>query len=277
MKLSLGFSPCPNDTFIFDALVHHKVDTEGLQFEVAMEDVEALNLKAFQAKLDITKLSYHAFGHLCRDYVLLNSGSALGDNCGPLLIAKKPMSKSQIEATSIAIPGKHTTANLLLSLAYPAARQKREMLFSDIEQAVLDGRAGAGLIIHENRFTYAEKGLVKLIDLGEFWESTTHKPIPLGGIAIKRSLPPSLQQTVDRVLRRSVEYALKHPKASADFVRQYAQEMDEAVIGQHIRLYVNSFTVDLGEAGRNAVRLLFEKAVEQGVLAEVEEPLFVEA
>ena len=169
MKLSLGFSPCPNDTFIFNALVHQKVDTEGIEFDLYLEDVEALNRRAFAGELDITKLSYHAYAYLTETYVLLNSGSALGQNCGPLLISKKQLSKEAIENGSIAIPGKYTTANFLLSLAYPDANHKEEMLFSDIEDALLNGQVQSGLIIHENRFTYEAKGLIKLMDLGEFW------------------------------------------------------------------------------------------------------------
>ena len=180
MTLSLGFSPCPNDTFIFDALLHGRVDTEGIDFEPFIEDVEALNRRAFAGDIDITKLSYHAFAHLTHRYALLHAGSALGNNCGPLLVARAPMTEQQINAASIAIPGKMTTAHLLFSLAYPKALDKRETLFSDIEDAVLDGRVDAGLIIHENRFTYEQKGLTKIVDLGEYWETTTGSPIPLG-------------------------------------------------------------------------------------------------
>ena len=275
MKLSLGFSPCPNDTFLFDAMIHHKIDTEGLEWEVALEDVEALNQKAFRNALHITKLSYHAFVRLTKGYILLNSGSALGNNCGPLLIAKKHLSKEAIKSSTIAIPGQWTTANFLLSLAYPNVKQKEEMLFSTIEQAVLDGKVGAGLIIHENRFTYAEKGLVKLIDLGEYWENQSGLPIPLGGIVIQRSLPVELQQKVDRVLRRSVSYAMEYPKSSGPFVQQHAQEMEESVMHQHIQLYVNDYTIDLGIEGRKAVRHLFDMAKERKIISEVQEPLFV--
>jgi len=275
MKLSLGFSPCPNDTFIFDAMIHQKIDTEGLDFEVIMEDVEQLNLMAFSKKLDITKLSYHAFAYALEDYALLNSGSALGNNCGPLLIAKKPLSDEVIKKAKIAIPGKFTTANFLLSLAFPENHNKVEMLFSKIEDAVLSEKVDAGLIIHENRFTYTAKGLVKLIDLGEFWESSTRLPIPLGGIVVKRSLPISVQQKVDRVLKRSVEFALNNPKQTLDFVSQYAQEMDEKVMFQHIELYVNNYTVDLGNTGKKAVQQLFETANEKGILKAKSKNLFI--
>lgn len=266
MKLSLGFSPCPNDTFIFDAMVHGKIDTEGLEFELFMEDVEELNQRAFRSELDITKLSYHAFAHLLPNYVLLDAGSALGNNCGPLLIAKSHIPNKKIASSSIAIPGKYTTANFLLSLAFPTAQHKKEMLFSDIENAVLNQKVEAGLIIHENRFTYQDKGLVKLIDLGEFWETKTQMPIPLGGIVIRRNLPKELQLKVNRIMQRSVTYALENPDQTRDYVRQYAQEMDEKVMFQHIGLYVNEYTRNLGEKGRAAVELLFKMATENGII-----------
>lgn len=266
MKLTLGFSPCPNDTFIFDALVHKKVDTEGLEFDILLADVEELNQGAFAERLDITKLSYHAYAYVAGQYMLLDSGSALGNGCGPLLIAREPVPAADIPGLRIAIPGKYTTANFLLSLAFPDARDKTSFLFSDIEDAVLDQRADAGLIIHENRFTYASKGLVKLIDLGAYWEETTGMPIPLGGIAIRRALPADIRHTVGRVLRRSVEFALDNPRQTLDYVRCHAQEMDEAVMFQHIHLYVNEYTRALGTQGRAAVQLLFERAREKGLI-----------
>ncbi len=275
MKLSLGFSPCPNDTFIFDAMIHGKVDTEGLEFEVVMEDVEALNQRAFAQNLDITKLSYHAFAHLIKHYSLLDAGSALGNNCGPLLIAKRPFSNDEIIQSKIAIPGKFTTANFLLGIAFPEATNKVEMLFSSIEDAVVNGDVAAGLIIHENRFTYQQKGLVKLMDLGEFWETTTGMPIPLGGIVIKRSLPQEVKEKVNRVMQRSVQFAFEHPKASLDFVRANAQEMEEAVMYQHIGLYVNDYTANLGEKGRAAVQHLFEMAKEKQLIPALENAIFL--
>jgi len=258
MKLTLGFSPCPNDTFIFDALVHHKIDTEGLEFEVIFADVEQLNKWACQGKLDITKLSYNAFTHCVNDYALLDSGSALGNNCGPLLI-KKPNTILTKES-KIAIPGKYTTANMLLNIAFPNHQNKVEILFSEIENKVLEGRVDAGLIIHENRFTYQEKGLEKVKDLGEFWEEETGLPIPLGGIVVKRELPLATQQKIERVLRKSVEFAFENPNSSADYVKFHAQEMGKEVVDAHIALYVNYYSISLGEQGRKAVELLFEKS-----------------
>lgn len=274
-KLSLGFSPCPNDTFIFFAMLHHRIDTEGLHFEVVMEDVEALNRHAFAGDIDVTKLSYHAFAHLTHRYALLDAGSALGNNCGPLLVARQPMTPDEINAARIAIPGNMTTANFLLGLAYPEATNKFECLFSDIEDAVLDGRADAGLIIHENRFTYQEKGLVKLRDLGEYWESTTGLPIPLGGIVVRRDLPHDVQEKMNRVMRRSVAYAFAHPEETADYVRAHAQAMEPAVMKAHIDLYVTAFTEDLGPQGRHAVRRMFQMASEKGIMPDYNENFFI--
>ncbi len=273
--LSLGFSPCPNDTFIFDAMVHQKIDTEGLNFEITLGDVEELNDKAFNQELDITKLSYHAMAFCLDNYQLLHSGSALGSGVGPLLISREQLSIEQVNAAKIAIPGKYTTANFLLSMAYPNAQSKEEVLFSEIEKMVLDGRADAGLIIHENRFTYAEKGLNKIIDLGDFWEKESGGLIPLGGIVIRRNFDKELQQKVDRVLRRSIEFAKADPSASKEYVKQHAQEMSDGVTQQHIDLYVNEFSIDLGEQGRKAVENLFSVAIEKDIIKEITKPIFV--
>ena len=278
MKLTLAFSPCPNDCFMFDAIVNRRIDLEGLEFDVRLADVEALNTAAFAGDVDVTKLSYHAYAYCAGDYVLLDAGSALGRNCGPLLISKRAIPEAEVGsgALRIAIPGKYTTANFLLGLAFPGAGNRTELLFSDIEGAVLDGRVDAGLIIHENRFTYAAKGLKKIVDLGEFWEAETGAPIPLGGIAVRRSLPDDIKQAVNRVVRRSVEYAFAHRTASLPFVREHAQEMSEEVMYQHIDLYVNEYSVDLGSEGRRAVELLFDKARTLGVIPSIEQSLFLD-
>jgi len=265
-KLSIGFSPCPNDCFIFDALIHHKIDTEGLDLNVVMDDVETLNQKAFKGELDITKLSYHAFAHLTHIYKLLDAGSALGNNCGPLLISKKEIDLQQIHLLKIAIPGKYTTANFLLSLAFPQATNKIEMVFSEIENAVLSEKVDIGLIIHENRFTYQQKGLKKVLDLGEWWETETLLPIPLGGIVIKKTIPDNIIQKVNRLIRKSVEYAFANPKSSLTFVKEHAQEMSEEVMYQHINLYVNNYSVDLGEKGKKAIETMFNKATQLGLI-----------
>ncbi len=279
MTLTLGFSPCPNDCFMFDAMVHRRIDLEGLDFDVRMADIEALNSAAFAGGVDITKLSFHAFAYCADDYVLLDAGSALGRNCGPLLISQRPISPEEVAAGDlrIAIPGKYTTANFLLSLAFPRATDKSECLFSDIEAGVLDGRFDAGLIIHENRFTYADRGLKKFIDLGEFWESETGTAIPLGGIVISRRLPADVRQRVNRVMRRSVEYAFANRDASLPFVRANAQAMSDEVMYKHIDLYVNEYSVDLGVDGRRAIEVLFERARNSGVIPEMKEDLFLSA
>ncbi|HMQ49849.1 MAG TPA: 1,4-dihydroxy-6-naphthoate synthase [Saprospiraceae bacterium] len=276
MKLTLGFSPCPNDTFIFDAMIHGKIDTEGLSFEVIMADVEALNQRAFAKNLDITKLSYHAFAYLIDDYVLLDAGSALGKGVGPLLIARSPLDHKTLRKAHVAVPGKYTTANFLLSMAYPDISMKTEVLFSEIENGVLQGHFDAGVIIHENRFTYEAKGLVKIKDLGDYWEATTDMPIPLGGIVVKRDLPLEVQRAVNRVMHRSVRFAMDHPEDSAEFVKQYAQEMETAVMQQHIGLYVNDFTLELGTQGKEAVQRMFDIAVAKGVIPVHECAIFVD-
>ncbi len=286
MKLSLGFSPCPNDTFIFDALVNKRIDTEGLEFDVQLGDVETLNTKAFKAELDITKLSYHAFAYMTDNYQLLHSGSALGKNCGPILIAKPEIAdavtssvvekqKSLTPSLKIAIPGKYTTANFLLGIAFPEAKNKVEMVFSEIENAVLSGKVDAGLIIHENRFTYESKGLKKLIDLGEFWETKTSLPIPLGGIAIRKTLPSELKLKVEKLIRKSIEYAFANPDASKEYVRCHSQEMEENVIQSHINLYVNNFSVNLGTEGEKAVKELYSVAKKNGIIPGIPEDIFV--
>ena len=276
MTLSLGFSPCPNDCFMFDAIVNHRIDLEGLELSVRMADIETLNTAAFAGEADVTKLSYHAFAHCAGNYVLLDAGSALGRNCGPLLISKRTVSREEVAAGElrIAIPGKYTTANLLLGLAFPEAQDKTELVFSAIEPALLDEQYDAGLIIHENRFTYEAKGLKKIIDLGELWEHETGAPIPLGGIVIRRSLPAEIKHTVNRVLRRSVEHAFAHRGASAAFVREHAQEMSVDVMYRHIDLYVNEYSVDLGHEGKRAVELLFERGKAAGIIPARTENLF---
>lgn len=279
MTLSLSFSPCPNDCFMFDAVVHERIDLEGLEFSVRMADVEALNRATFAGEADVTKLSFHAFAYCSDNYALLDAGSALGRNCGPLLISKREIPMAEVAAGRIrvAIPGRYTTANFLLGLAFPGLQDKTELVFSDIEPALLAGDVDAGLIIHENRFTYADKGLRKIIDLGEFWEGETGMPIPLGGIVINRALPADVQQKVNRIVRRSVEYAFAHREASLPFVRANSQEMSEDVMYKHIDLYVNDYSVDLGPDGRRAVAVLFEKAMASGVIPDTRRSLFVGA
>ncbi len=276
MKISLGFSTCPNDTFMFDALVNKRIDTKGYEFELVMVDIKELNDMAFSAKLDVTKLSYHAYTHLLKEYQLLDAGSALGHNCGPLLISKNPIPAEDLnKELSIAIPGKYTTANLLFSLAYPKMTNKQVMLFHEIEEAVINGTVDLGLIIHENRFTYQDKGLHKIVDLGEYWEQTFHYPIPLGGIVAKRSLGEDHIKEINNLISQSVQYAFDHPNDSQGFVLEHAQEMEPEVVKQHISLYVNSFSVDLGKNGRGAVQKLFEVGIEKGLLSPSQYSIFI--
>jgi len=260
MKLTLGFSPCPNDTFIFDALVNKKIDTGGLEFEPMLEDVETLNQWALQGNLDITKLSFPAFFRSLDNYVLLNAGSALGKGVGPLLISKYPKESidSAISNQSIAIPGINTTANLLLSFAFPAATNKIPMVFSAIEDAVLSGKTDLGVIIHENRFTYQQKGLLKVMDLGENWEDKMKAPIPLGGIAISQSIKRTTAVKVNELIGKSLEYAFSNYPLITDYVKQHSQEMNEEVMRQHINLYVNNYSLDLGNEGKKAINTLFD-------------------
>lgn len=276
MKLKLGFSTCPNDTFIFDAMVHNRIDTEGLEFDIIMADVEELNKMSFEQELDITKISYHAYAYIADKYKILNAGSALGNNNGPLLISKKKIYPDEVPFLKIAIPGKYTTANLLLNYAYSTLKETKEYLFSDIEDAVLYGEVDAGLIIHESRFTYQKKGMQKILDIGEFWEQKTKLPVPLGGIIVNRQIDVDTQLKIDRVLRRSVEFAFQNPRESINFIRQYAQELDDEVMQKHIDLYVNNFTVDLGEQGKNAIKFLLKVAVDKKFVSYLPSDIFVE-
>lgn len=280
MELTLGFSSCPNDTFIFDALLHGKIDTEGLTFVPVIEDVESLNHKANQHLLDITKLSYHAYAYLTHQYKLLNAGSALGFGVGPLLIRNSEfrIQNSELGMDSelrVGIPGRLTTANFLLSIAYPELKNKVEMVFSDIEGALLNGEIDLGLIIHENRFTYESRGLQKVRDLGEYWEELSGAAIPLGGIVVSRKFDDTTQMKIDRVLKRSIEFAFANRKSSYDFVRAHSQEMSEEVMYKHIDLYVNEYSIDLGAEGIKAIHTLFDKAVEQGVIEKYESDFLV--
>lgn len=274
--LSLGLSPCPNDTFIFDALLNQRLDVGDLQFSTILTDVEELNQLAFRNELDITKVSYHAFLHLTDTYQLLSSGSAIGFECGPLLVAKKDYTAEEIKSLRVAIPGKNTTANLLLDYAFPGIHNKIEMQFSSIEQAVLEGSADVGLIIHESRFTYHEKGLIKIEDLGEFWQNRTGCPIPLGGIIIKKNLPSEIKIKFSEALKKSVSFAFENPDISADFVKKHAQEMDDEVIKKHIALYVNEFSLDLGIIGRKAINMLFEYAKNAGKIENIPKSIIFE-
>jgi len=262
MKLSLGFSPCPNDTFIFDALVNNKIDTEGLEFDVQLEDVQTLNEWARAGKLDVSKISYGVLPLVLSQYQLLNSGGALGKGVGPLLISKKESDPALLQETvnnyTIAVPGVNTTAHLLFSMAFPNAKQKTFLVFNEIEDAVLSGKVDAGVIIHENRFTYQDKGFVKLMDLGNYWEQQLQVPIPLGGIVAHHRIGNEIAAKVDKLIRKSVEFAFSNYPELTDYIRSHAQEMSEEVMRKHIDLYVNNFSIDLGIEGKKAVDKLVE-------------------
>jgi 1,4-dihydroxy-6-naphthoate synthase len=275
MKLTLGFSPCPNDTFIFDAMVHGRIDTEGLEFDYFLADVEELNRKALASEIEITKISYHAYAYVAQNYLILDSGSALGHRNGPLLISKRLLKPSDIIHSRIAIPGKYTTANLLFSIAWPEAARKTEYVFSGIEEALLKDEVDAGLIIHETRFTYYKKGLHKIADMGEYWEHLTGLPIPLGAIVINRKIPDEISNKVNRIIRRSLEYAYKDSFASYDFVAGNAKEMDSTVMNNHIKLFVNDYTIHLGHKGRKAIEELFRIAGEKGVIPSLPDRIFL--
>jgi len=275
MKLTLGFSPCPNDTYIFEAMVNKRIDTEGIDYDWFLADVEELNHRALEGTVDVTKLSYHAYAHCAMNYLLLDSGSALGRNNGPLVISKRKIYPDELIEAIIAIPGKYTTANLLFSIFWPEAKRKHEYLFSSIPEVVISGQADAGLIIHESRFTYKSMGLLKVADTGEYWEKMTGMPIPLGGIVVHRKVKEDIALKVNRTIRRSLEFACNDPAASYDFIRKHAQEIDPEVMKQHISLYVNKFSLSLGPEGRKAVEKLFAVALEKNVIHGIPDRIFL--
>lgn len=256
-KFEIGFSPCPNDTFIFDALVNDKIDRGGIDFEPVLEDVQTLNQWAIEGRLPITKLSYGVLPLVQDKYLVLNSGSALGKGVGPLLISREEPSSIKAEHQTIAIPGQNTTAHLLFSLAYPAAKNKIFLRYDEIENFVLEGK-GLGVIIHENRFTYAGKGLKKITDLGDYWEKETDNPIPLGGIVIRKDVAAQMQFQIDRLIRQSIEFAFASYPQLNDYIRCHAQEMSEEVMRKHIDLYVNNYSLNLGAEGKNAILKLMD-------------------
>ena len=257
MKYTLGFSPCPNDTFIFDALVNHKIDTKGFEFEVRLEDVQTLNQMAIDNELDFTKLSYGVLPLVIKNYKILNSGSALGKGVGPLLIAKEILTFDEVNDCTIAIPGENTTAHLLFTQAFPDAKKKVFKRYDEIENFVLtSGEKNLGVIIHENRFTYFNKGLQKIVDLGSFWEDKTGYPIPLGGIVVKKSIDEHIAMQVDTLIQKSIKYSFNNYPEISGYVKMHSQEMDVDVMKQHIDLYVNNYSIDLGEEGKKAIEKL---------------------
>lgn len=274
-KLSLGFSPCPNDTFIFHALVHGLVPCGGLSFSERLEDVETLNGLALAGLLDVSKISYHLLGHILDDYLLLESGGALGRGCGPLLVARQPLDAARLAGRKIALPGRYTTAALLLRLFARSLTEFVYLPFERIMPAVADGSVDAGVIIHESRFTFAAHGLHQVVDLGQWWELETGQPIPLGGIAAKRALGSDTLLALERGLAASIDYAYQHPAAARPYIRAHSQEMSDEVCDAHIGLYVNGFSRALGAEGKAAVQVLLERAAAAGIMPASAQPLFV--
>jgi len=275
MKLTLGFSPCPNDTFIFDAMVHGRIDMEGLEFDHFLADIEELNNRALSGDVDIIKMSMPAYAHAAQNYLILDSGSAIGHKNGPLLVSKNKLDLSEISDARIAIPGRNTTANMLFTIFWPEAVNKREYVFSDIEEALLKDEADAGIIIHEKRFTFHRKGLHRVADLGELWENLTGLPIPLGTIAINRKIPYVTALKVNNIIHRSLEYAFHDSLASYDFIVTNAQEMDSAVMNRHIKLFVNKYTSRLGKEGKTAISELFRIAGNKMIIPDLPENIFL--
>jgi 1,4-dihydroxy-6-naphthoate synthase len=281
MKFTLGFSPCPNDTFIFDALVNKKIDAGDIEFDVVLEDVQTLNRWAIEGKLDISKISYGVLPLILDQYKMLHSGGALGKGVGPLLIAANSIDINatgfNINDYTVAIPGENTTAHMLFSLAFPDAANKTFKVFHEIESFLLStaGQRTLGVIIHENRFTYQQKGLHKLIDLGDYWEKRTGYPIPLGGIAIRKNIPADLQQSIDHLIRQSIQYAYKKYPDLPEYVKLHSQEMAETVMRQHIDLYVNNFSVDLGEAGKKAVNEFLKIHARNNQASPIKQDVFI--
>jgi len=272
--LSLGYSPCPNDTFIFYALVHDRIPRQGFALRERLEDVETLNRLALQGALDLTKVSYHALGHLRRDYCLLSSGGALGRGCGPLVVARAETDLMSLRGRRIAVPGRLTTANLLLQLCTEGLTDLLFLPFDQIMAAVVRGEADAGVIIHESRFTYHSHGLVQIADLGAWWEEETGLPIPLGGILARRDLGANLIGRIDAALKASVAYAFAHPEEPREYIKRHSQELADEVIENHIGLYVNDFSLDLGKEGRAAIAALFARAEARRLIPPCDLPLF---
>ena len=276
MELSLGFSTCPNDTFMFEALVNKRIQIKGYEFDLSLADVEELNKKAMNAELDISKVSIAAYPYFASSYQLLSSGGAIGTGNGPVLVGKNKIYPDELKDLLIAVPGNHTTARLLMTIIYPDAKNLKEFLFSDIEDAVLSGATDAGVIIHENRFTYQEKGLRKIVDLGEEWEKLSHLPLPLGGIVIKRNLSNNVKAEINKILADSIRYAMEKPLVSLPFIKKYAQNLNESIIFQHINLFVNDFSAQMGEEGKEAINSLFKRGIKVGSLPEINQTIFTD-
>jgi 1,4-dihydroxy-6-naphthoate synthase len=275
-KIQLGFSTCPNDTFMFGGLVQGLTDYDPSGLDLVMKDIEVLNNLAAEHHTTISKISFASYPFIADEYQILNSGSALGYKNGPILVSRRKIYPDEVKDLHIAIPGERTTANLLLEILFPGVKQKTTYLFSDIEDVVMDNGCDAGLIIHENRFTYQKKGLLKIADLGELWGKEFDSPVPLGGIVVKRKLPYKQKKSFEKALSASIDMAFKDANPIWPFIKKNAVGMDDEVIKAHIDLYVNEFSRDLGEKGRKAIRILLKKGEERGILPGVGEDIFLE-
>jgi 1,4-dihydroxy-6-naphthoate synthase len=275
-KITLGFSPCPNDTYIFDAMVNGRIDTGEYVFEPVLKDVEELNTMAREGLLDVTKISVGAYASVSSKYVILDSGAALGNGVGPLIVSKYPNTDLLNSGLTIAIPGKFTTANLLLSVFFPHLTKKKEVIFSEIESRVLNGDADLGLLIHEGRFTFAGKGLHRQADLGEVWENAMHMPLPLGCIGASRKMHPDDARNINKIMHESILFARNNPLEGRSYIKEHAQEMDNNVIDSHIHLYVNDFSLTLGPEGRLAIEYILKKGIESGLMPEITTPIFID-
>lgn len=266
MEVTLGFSPCPNDTFIFNALVNGPLQPAGHRLHVTLQDVETLNRMAFEERLDITKLSFYAWLKARDHYRLLSSGGALGYGCGPLVIAAESYGPDDMDRCRIVLPGKWTTAHLLFRMWAPQAHQRRFISYDKIFDALRKGEADCGVIIHESRFTFESAGFRPVIDLGAWWEEQTGLPIPLGCIAVHRRLPLPVADQLDQAIRESIRQARCDPDAALPYIRAHAREMTAEVLRAHIDTFVNEFSLDLGEKGREAVQMLEMRARQAGAL-----------
>lgn len=274
-KLSLSISPCPNDTFMFDAWVNKRLASLSTDIDLHFDDIKSLNESAIRGEPDVTKLSLFTAGKANKEYEILTSGAALGYKNGPLIISKKKIYPDELPFVNFGIPGKNTTANLLLHLFYKPEKNCKEYFFYEIEDAILSNEVDAGVIIHETRFTYQNKGLQKIVDLGEIWEERTKLPLPLGVIAVKRSLSEEIKKSINRTIKESVLFAFGNPDASLDFIRSHAQETEIEVVQKHIDLYVNEFSVNMGDKGKQAISKLLEEAVRLEMLEPLASPLFI--
>jgi 1,4-dihydroxy-6-naphthoate synthase len=264
-EITLGHSPDPDDAFMFFGLAADKLDTGDLRFRHVIEDIETLNRRALKSELDVTAISIHAYAYVLDNYALLASGASMGDNYGPVVIAREPISVDDLKSKRVAIPGTMTTANLALRLCIGDV-DTIVVPFDKIMDSVEQGNVDAGLLIHEGQLTYAARGFRKVIDLGEWWKSETGLPLPLGGNAIKKSLGPELIARVARLLRESIEYGLAHRAPAVTHSMKYARGMENSLTDRFVGMYVNDYTIDYGEKGREAVRLLLARAYAAGII-----------